>query len=178
MNGDRECVFSPCRRYRYTLWRKWITQSDFLNARDHLLDGVPVPESPYAVFIGLNPSTADERQDDPTIRRCIDFASRWQFGEFCMLNLFAWRDTKPERMKAVPEPIGPENDRWIEEIAKGAGIVVAAWGKHGSHLGRAAAVERLLLHAGVRLHELRRNGDGSPEHPLYIPATIEPVLRR
>ena len=121
---------------------------------------------------GLNPSTADETKDDPTIRRCIDFAKRWGFGALCMTNLFAWRDTKPENMKSAAEPIGCDNDRWLLHCAKGAGLVIAAWGKHGSHLGRASKVLTML----PTVHCLRTNGDGSPAHPLYIPATTLPTL--
>lgn len=124
----------------------------------------------YLMVIGLNPSTADETKDDPTIRRCIDFAKRWGFGALCMTNLFAWRDTKPENMRRAAEPIGAENDRWLQECASGAGLVLAAWGKNGSHQGRAVQVAKFV----PDLHALRVNSDGSPEHPLYVPSHIVP----
>lgn len=128
------------------------------------------------MFVGLNPSTADETQDDPTIRRCMDFARRWGFGALCMTNLFAWRDTKPENMKKATDPIGPLNDFYLSRLARDAGIVIAAWGKHGSHLRRADYFKSLTSEAGFDLYALRLNGDGSPEHPLYIPATTKPTL--
>lgn len=123
------------------------------------------------MVIGLNPSTADETQDDPTIRRCIDFAKRWGFGSLCMTNLFAWRDTDPSEMKKALGPIGPENDHWLSEVAQQAGMILAAWGKDGSHLNRA----QLVTEALPPMHCLRLNQDGSPGHPLYIPADTSPI---
>lgn len=149
-------TFSPCRTYRYTLWRDW---SDLM-----------VPSTGYLMIIGLNPSTADETQDDPTIRRCIGFAKAWGFTALCMTNLFAFRATDPKDMKAAADPIGPDNDHHLHEKAAGAGMVLAAWGNHGSHLGRAAQVIKTISN----LHCLRANADGSPQHPLYLPAHLKP----
>ena len=154
------CIFSPCRKYRYTLWREFQT--------DFLFSGGNRMKPGYVQFIGLNPSTADERNDDPTIRRCIDFAQRWGFGAFCMTNLFAWRDTDPFKMKGVEEPVGADNDRHLLEIAKGAGLIVAAWGNHGTHRNRQTGVVKLL--AGFDLKCFRVTGQRCPEHPLYQPA--------
>jgi len=148
-----DTVFSPCRTYRYTLWREWIGGSG------------------YAMFVGLNPSTADETQDDPTIRRCIAFSKAWGYSGYCMTNLFAFRATDPAVMKRHPEPIGDFNDAWLLSCAAGAGVVVAAWGTHGTHLGRDAGVRRLLR----GLHYLRLTKDGHPAHPLYLPKTLTPV---
>jgi hypothetical protein len=151
--GRPVAVFSPCRRYRYTLWREWIGG-----------DG-------YAMVVGLNPSTADEVQNDPTVRRCIAYAKSWGFGGLCMTNLFAFRATDPQDMKAVADPIGPDNDRHLLDCARHAGVVVAAWGEHGVHLDRAAAVTQLL----GDLHYLRMNQSGQPGHPLYLPKALRPV---
>lgn len=156
----RRCEFSPCRAYRYTLWREWAHEELFRGPRS----------ISFVMFVGLNPSTADETNDDPTIRRCIDFARRWGFGALCMMNLFAYRATQPQDMKAQPDPVGPKNDFWLKEAALGADLIIAAWGKHGAHRGRANAVLDML--PGV--HCLRQNKDGSPEHPLYIPGETEP----
>lgn len=128
--------------------------------------------SQFLMVIGLNPSTADETQDDPTIRRCINFAKAWGFGALCMTNIFAWRDTDPEKMKSTAEPIGAENDRHLIECASGAGMILAAWGKHGSHLARASYVLQIL----PPVHALAINKDGSPKHPLYVRADAEPVI--
>lgn len=83
------------------------------------------------MFIGLNPSTADDKIDDPTIRRCINFAQSWGYGGLCVTNLFAFRATLPSNMKSAKDPIGPENDKSPIAHAKDARIVVAAWGCMG-----------------------------------------------
>lgn len=156
---ERSAIFSPCRRYRYSLWRNWRGL------------GLLPDENSYAMFVGLNPSTADEQNDDPTIRRCIAFAKAWGFDGLCMTNLFAFRATKPADMMAEADPIGEDNDRTLIELAQGAGVVVAAWGVHGTHRGRAAEVVKML----PNLHYLMLTKDGHPGHPLYLPKTLLPV---
>lgn len=152
---DRKTIISPDRQYRYTLWREW----DIYN-------------SSYIMFIGLNPSTADETNDDPTIRRCIGFAKEWGYGAVCMTNLFAFRATDPRAMKAALAPIGPENDRWIVECAKSAAFSVAAWGANGGFLGRSEHVLKIV--PGVVC--LGKTKDGYPRHPLYIPKSAKPQI--
>src|SRR5690348_9819680 len=95
-----ETVFSQCRKYRYTLWRQWgDVRSGF--AMELWPADRADKSRQYVQFIGLNPSTADETQDDPTVRRCIGFSKAWGYGALCMTNAFAWRDTDPEKMKRV-----------------------------------------------------------------------------
>lgn len=144
--------FSPCRRYRYTLWRQWLGGTG------------------YVMFIGLNPSTADEVQDDPTVRRCINYAKAWGYGSLCMTNIFAWRATDPRDMKAQDDPVGPENDMHLRECANHASIVIAAWGTHGAHMNRGAQVRAML----PELKCLRLTKHGYPAHPLYLPKTLTP----
>ena len=152
MTGAAE--ISPCGLYRYTLWR-WFGMGDRT-----------------VRFIGLNPSTADANQDDPTIRRCADFARRWGFDRLCMVNLFAYRATDPRELPAAAERgvdvIGPENDDWLRRT-DAAALTVAAWGNMGWIHGRDAAVS-----AGRQLHYLRLTALGAPGHPLYLPATLAP----
>jgi len=148
----RTATFSRCRRYRYELWRRWA-------------------EGPYCMFIGLNPSTADETTDDRTVGRCIDYAQRWGYSALCMTNIFAWRDTKPALMKKAVEPIGQENDSTLLRLASDAGIAIAAWGGHGCHLGRDKAVMAML----PKLHCLKITKSGAPNHPLYLKATLKPL---
>lgn len=147
-------AFSTCRSYRYTLWRKWRT-----GAR-------------YVMFIGLNPSTADEFNNDPTLRRCINFAKNWNYDAMCMTNLFAFRATDPAVMKSAREPIGIENDEWLLKIAQNAGIIIAAWGNHGSFLERDAQVKNLIKRS---FYCLGISKAGFPLHPLYQPASAQPV---
>lgn len=155
---SKTTTFSPCRKYRYSLWREW--------------GGLMPSGKGYAMFVGLNPSTADETQDDPTIRRCIAYAKDWGYDGLCMTNLFAYRATQPHDMLAQVDPVGPENDTHLLELAASAGVVVAAWGTHGVHRGRDAIVKVAL----PGLHHLRLTQGGHPGHPLYLPKMLTPVL--
>jgi hypothetical protein len=122
------------------------------------------------MFIGLNPSTADETEDDPTIRRCIAFARSWGYDALCMTNLFAYRATQPAMMLAAANPEGPDNDSVLTTLAPKAGVIVAAWGAHGPFRHRDKAVRALI----PNLHYLRLTKDGQPGHPLYLPAGLKP----
>lgn len=146
-------LLSPCRTYRYDLWRTWS-------------DG-----EGYAMFVGLNPSTADEIEDDPTIRRCIAYAKAWGYAGLCMTNLFAFRATQPAEMMRASDPIGPLNDDVLRNRAQAAGVIVAAWGVHGTFGGRHQAIRTVL----PKLHYLRLTKDGYPGHPLYLPKSLVPV---
>ncbi len=151
----RDANISHCRKYRYSLSREW----------DSTL--------PKACFIGLNPSTADALEDDPTIRRCIGFAKAWGFGGLIMVNLFAFRATKPPDMLKADDPIGPTNDETIARETSAAGIVIAAWGADGGHRGRDRAVIAAL---SVPLHAIGLTQHGMPRHPLYMAGTSMPTL--
>lgn len=153
----RETKFDETRTYRYSLWREWDASK------------------PFALFICLNPSTADETNDDPTIRRCVNYSKAWGYGAFCMANIFAFRATDPEVMKAHREPIGPENDEMLKDLALNAGVVVAGWGNHGKHLFRGIRVKREMIYNGIDLKCLKISKDGSPSHPLYLRADLQPI---
>jgi hypothetical protein len=150
-------AFSPCRKWRYRLWRTWNDRK------------------PYANFLMLNPSTADETRLDPTCSRCHGYAKAWGYGALIVTNLFAWRATDPADMKAAADPVGVDNDEHILEVAHAAGIVVAAWGNHGLFQARVDRVRAMLKEAGVQLHALRVNGSGQPAHPLYLPSALKPL---
>ncbi len=147
-------VYSDCEHYRYLLTRVWDETR------------------PRALFVMLNPSTATEVQNDPTVERCERRARTLGFGAFRVTNIFAWRATDPKEMRAQPDPVGPENDAAIRasvDWATGAGAkIVCAWGAHGAHLDRGAAVERLLRATGRELWHLGLTKAGAPKHPLYI----------
>lgn len=147
--------FSACGAYRYVLWRTWG-------------DGAPLN------VIGLNPSTADATRDDPTIRRCTDFARRWGLGGVVVTNLFGLRSTQPRGLYEHREPVGGENDAAILAQAQAAGMVLAAWGTHGALHGRGAAVAALLRERSVPLLAFSPTRDGHPRHPLYVPKVAEP----
>src|SRR5436309_3459089 len=126
-------VISPDGLYRYILTRRWSA------------------EGKTVVFIGLNPSTADDVRDDPTIRRCIGFAKSWGGSTLIMVNLFALRSTDPLALLRASDPVGPQNDSWLRSAVHAADVSIAAWGVHGTLLGRADAVS--TAYAG-RLHAL------------------------
>lgn len=150
-------TFSPCRRYRYSLARTWDASL------------------PILVFLMLNPSTADELHNDPTVERCHRRAQRLGFGAVVVVNLFALRSTDPAGLYVEQDPVGPDNDATILTMCTLASRVVCAWGTHGKHLGRAAYVLDMLRNAGIRLHALGINADGSPKHPLYVANDAELV---
>lgn len=157
-------VYSDCERYRYLLTRVWD------------------PAGPRALFVMLNPSTATEVQNDPTVERCERRARTLGFGAFRVTNIFAFRATDPREMRAQADPVGPENDRAIlDSVDWAAGPraqVVCAWGTHGAHLDRGAAVERLLRGTGRELFHLGLTKAGAPKHPLYIGYDRQPELWR
>jgi len=126
------------------------------------------------LFVGLNPSTADALQDDPTIRRCVGFARAWGFDWLFMGNLNAWRSTDPKKLpKDALEAVGPRNQDALQWMTGRAELVIAAWGKtplntYAQELGR-----RILALPQTRC--LGANQDGSPVHPLYQPKAAQPI---
>ena len=167
-----EAVYSDCARYRYLLTRVWAP-------------------GPRALFVMLNPSTATEVQNDPTVERCERRARALGFGAFRVTNIFAFRATDPRVMRAEADPVGPGNDAAIAESAVWADAIICAWGNHGLHLGRGAAVAALLRHrvqnqkldgqkfdGGLRrgLLHLGLTGQGQPRHPLYVSYDQQPEV--
>ena len=142
----KNATFSNCRTYRYTLSRIWNKKKK------------------YVLFIGLNPSTADEEVDDPTIRRCVNYAKNWGYGGFLMVNVFAYRTTLPSNLKKVKYPVGEDNDKYIVKLSKKADITVAAWGNNGNLYSR----DKQVLNLVPSLMCLKINKSGQPAHPLYL----------
>ena len=152
-------VYSPCERYRYLLTRVWN------------------PDGPKALFVMLNPSTATEFQNDPTVERCERRARALGFGAFRVTNIFAFRATDPRVMRAQADPIGPANDTAIRDSATTwADRIICAWGTHGTHLDRGPQVESLLRATGQPLFTLGLSKYGHPKHPLYIGYDRQPEL--
>ena len=144
-------AISPCGTYRYTLDRVWDTSL------------------PRALFIMLNPSTADASEDDPTIRRCRSFATREGCGGLTVVNLYALRSTNPDALATHPNPVGPDNDLHIAlALDQRPAKVIAAWGAHLFAKTRATAVARTLAAHGGRLECLGLTKAGDPRHPLYV----------
>ena len=147
--------------YRYRLTRTWDTAK------------------PYVLFVLMNPSTADPNSDDPTVAKCCRFAKSWGYGGIVVANTFAYRCTDQKRLTETGDPIGPDNDKHIIELAKESAIVVFAYGKPGqkSLRSRGPALAKLIIDkTGVKPHVLSLTKDGTPKHPLYLKETLKPVV--
>lgn len=144
-------TFSPCRTYRYRLYREWNLGSRTIN------------------FLMLNPSTADERVNDPTIDRIVCRAWMLKFDRLVATNLFALRSTDPSVLKDHADPVGPDNDNEILKAALESEVIVFAWGRHGKFRNRDQKVIELFQSHKLndRCFCLTVNADGTPKHPLY-----------
>ena len=151
VKGDAvsEAVYSDCEAYRYRLTRVW-------------------GGGRRVAFVMLNPSTATEVQNDPTVERCERRARVMGYGGFAVGNIFAYRATDPLVMRGQADAVGPRNDAALIELAGWADRVICGWGTHGAHLGRGLAVEALLRGTGTALWHLGLTQGGAPKHPLYI----------
>ncbi len=148
---EREAHFSPDRRYRYRLERRWGA-------------------GPRLLMVMLNPSRADAQRDDPTTTFCVRRAREKRFGSYEAVNLFALVDPSPAGLRTAADPVGPENDAWIRRAVQRADRIVVAWGRHGRFLNREREVLALL---GERaLHCFGRNADGTPRFPRALPTTV------
>jgi hypothetical protein len=145
--------FSSCRNYRYALWRIWDR------------------DKPKVMFIGLNPSTANEITDDPTIRRVKSMAQNWGYGGVYMANLFAWVTPYPDELAKCIDPVG-ENDLWLHKIAMQCSETIFAWGNFKEAQERAKKVVVMFPNAKA----LHINKNGSPKHPLYVAGNVVPVI--
>lgn len=155
---------APVGAYRYTLRREaplWL---------------VPREADPW-LFVMLNPSTADDSTDDPTIRRCVGFAfGHENVPRFDVVNLFALRATDPRELATAPDPVGPENDATLLEAMRRRAFIVCAWGAHPMARRRVPRFLQLHREAGSRpIWCLGTTADGSPRHPLYLPSSARPV---
>jgi hypothetical protein len=156
LDGPRnECVFSPCRRYRYSLRRK-------------INDATGV-----CLWVMANPSVADEFRLDPTLTRCADYTERWGYGEMRVVNVRAWVETDSSKLPPDDIAIGLDNNgAHIVRNAMESQLIVCGWGKLGGSAGLRAL--QLLRDLGFAPHALKLNQDGSPQHPLYLAKTLKP----
>lgn len=156
---ERSAIFSEDKVYRYVLERRW-------------------GPGDMVLFMMLNPSTADETQDDNTIRRCISFAKTWGYGGLFIWNLYAYRSTDQSVLDRVAEPIGRENEDWLWKLIPQSRLLVAAWGANpnrGSYKER----EFVMLVGPLYDHDVYCVGiteKGHPRHPLYIEGKPDPIL--
>lgn len=154
-------LFSPCRTYRYRLWRAWDQ------------------EKPRLVFVMLNPSTADETIPDPTITRCMTRAKRMGYGGLEVVNIFALRSTDPDALYMHRDPVGPENDTHIKAACATAmesdGKVILGWGTHGALYTRGREVRSMLNDEQINTYALALTKEGYPKHPLYVGYNVDPI---
>ena len=150
---EKKANISKDKIYRYTLSRTWDSTK------------------PTVLFIGLNPSIADENIDDPTVTRCINFAKDWGYGTLLMANLFAFRSTYPKEIYLIDDPIGKDNDHYILECVKQSDLIIACWGNNGTYMDREKIIKELV----PNLYCLQKNKNGTPHHPLRLPRDINPI---
>lgn len=149
-------AIDPTGLYRYSLWREWDANA------------------PRVAFIMLNPSRADANTDDPTLRRCLGFARSWGCGSIEVVNLFAYRASRPDILRVVLDPVGPENDRYLRESVERADRIIVAWGNRGSLRNRYQTVSPWLSKR-ENLYCLGITQRGHPRHPLYVRSTTIPL---
>lgn len=147
------------RIFRYALWRRFLEKG------------------PTLMFCMLNPSSADELKNDPTITRCEGFARDLGFARLVVGNLFAFRSTDQRNLKWVEDPVGPDNDAWLIKLRKMSQMCICAWGVNGGLLGQDHHVMVMLRELGP-LHCLKKTKAGKPGHPLYLRADLKPVEYR
>ena len=141
---DAGAIFSNCGRYRYRLWRIWD------------------PSLPTLLWILYNPSTADAKVEDPTLRRCMDFTRQWGYGGLTVVNRFAYRATNPRQLNSTIDPVGPENTSYVQNALLTHREVMCAWGLQGG------PIPLEILCSGAQVFHLGLCRDGSPKHPLYL----------
>lgn len=146
--------------YRYRLVRTWDETK------------------PHAMFIMMNPSTADPMVDDPTVAKCGRFARAWEYGGIYVGNTFAYRATDKKRLRLIADPVGPDNDKHLIAMAKLAAIVIFAYGQpgHKTLKARGALLAKIFIDRGIKPHVLKLSNDGTPCHPLYLRETLKPVV--
>jgi len=157
---SHQAAFSADRRYRWWLQRCWT------------------PERPQLLFIGLNPSRADAERDDPTLRRLLGFARAWGFGGLEVVNLFARCSPSPAVLRRSSDPVGAENNQWLQRSVAAADALWLGWGNGGAWRQRDQQVLDLLalqLHADIPLLAVGLTVTGQPRHPLYAPAAAQPL---
>lgn len=153
----RQAVYSPCEKYRYGLIIRWDN------------------DLPLMLICCLNPSTATETENDPTIERLERRARKKGYGGMHMLNIFAYRDTNPLYMKKREDPIGQDNDDYIKSAFKESGQskIHCGWGTHGKHIGRDKQVIKMFKKMNIKCLAIKLNKNGTPVHPLYQPYSLD-----
>jgi len=151
-NYENKCEFSPDQKYRYYLQRNFKK-----NAKNLL------------VFIMLNPSTANEQYNDPTVERCQNHALNKNYDGMIILNIFAYRTTNPKQLLQTKNPIGEKNNQTIINTIKKHQNIICAWGNHGKILNRSNEIKKILKKHRKKTQAFEITKQNEPKHPLYIP---------
>ena len=147
---ENDAVISDCGKYRYLLRRTW----------DHA--------KPRCLYIMLNPSTADARQDDATIRSCVRLANGLGYGSMEVVNVFAWRATKPDELLTAPDPCGPRNEHHVEAALGRCDIPILAWGAWPPAAEASVYIRNTIRSRRPAAFCFGRTKSGAPKHPLYV----------
>ena len=148
------------KEYRYRLCRTWDETK------------------PHAMFVMMNPSTADPLVDDPTVAKCGRYARAWGYGGLHVGNIFAYRATDKKRLPLLADPVGPDNDSHLIAMAKAAAIVVFAYGQpgHRTLAPRGIEVARLLRSEGGETARTRLVQSRRADAPVVPARFLKPVL--
>jgi hypothetical protein len=148
---ENDAVISDCGKYRYLLRRVW----DY--------------KKPRALFVMLNPSTADASVDDPTIRSCVRLVNGLGYGSMEVVNLYAWRSTDPDALPTPPSmALGCDNPRTIEAAVVRCDTVICAWGAHPYAQRNVPGVLDIIRLNRPAAYCFGKTKAGAPKHPLYI----------
>lgn len=158
---NRNAVLSKGGKYRYSLTRDWGEGDQGL-----------------VLWVMLNPSTADALNDDATIRRVVNFSKLWGFEAAAVVNLYAYRATKPSDLwvaaKQGVDIIGPKNDKWIQKEMYHAQRIICAWGNNAD-FHRPRRVLEILGGHGKKVRALGTTASGHPLHPLRLASDTQPI---
>jgi hypothetical protein len=149
-------IFSSCKKHRLQLWREWDSNL------------------PKVLFIMLNPSTADDQQDDPTLRRCIDFAKQWGYGGLYVGNLYSLRAVDPKTLLKVSKFSHRDNYKHLVNMVQQCQLVVYAWGNYPI-IKKLGIPLNVFNHLEQKLYCIALSKTGTPKHPLYLKNSLTPI---
>lgn len=147
---ETDAVISDCGKYRYLLRRTW----DYAK--------------PRALFVMLNPSTADASVDDATIRSCVRLSRGLGYGSFEVVNIFGFRATDPDELTKAPDPIGPDNERVVIAAIERCDIPICAWGAFPLAQRKSSFLLGHIKSRRPAAFCFGKTKVGAPRHPLYI----------
>lgn len=125
-------------------------------------------ESPRCLFIMLNPSTADMKECDRTLDKCIKIARNNDFGSLAVVNLFSLRTPEPNVLLQSKVKTLPKNLENVKIAIDEADMIIAAWGEKGAWFNATYPVLKYLEDNNRDIYYLEANRYGFPMHPLFL----------